>query len=52
MATRYCPECLYEVDCFVLCSECGSILDVDELELSPDADLLTIFKTIQRMYSQ
>lgn len=50
MATKNCPACEEDVDSFVLCSECGAILDMEELELSPEADLTVIFKKIQIVY--
>lgn len=49
---KLCPACDEEVseDSFVLCSECGCILDMETLDLSPTADLLTIFKKLELVY--
>jgi len=47
---KTCPACDEEVDSLVLCSKCGCILDIDELDLSPTADLTVIFKKLELVW--
>ena len=53
--TEICPVCNEKTnpEAFPICSRCGVLLvDIDDLDLSPNADLTVIFKQAKLTYLQ